>query len=141
VLRIIAQPLPAEAGARPLLLISSAVLQLVGVLLAVHAFARVIRGGVQPRPSGWRALLPATMGGSLLLALALNLWLCVQLAQQSAVVVPFNQDEALLHLELWGFASTMVIAVSGRVFPKFLLLQSTREPLLRAGLLFWAVGT
>jgi hypothetical protein len=56
-------------------------------------------------------------------------------------VVPFTQDEALLHLELWGFASTMVLAVSGRVFPRFLLLQPTREWLLRPALGLWAFGS
>ncbi|HET6316547.1 MAG TPA: NnrS family protein, partial [Chloroflexota bacterium] len=69
-----------------------------------------------------------------------NLVLCIELAQ-GGVVVAFTQDEALLHLELWGFAATMVLAVSGRVFPRFLLLQPTRERLVRAALLCWASGT
>src|SRR5205085_3356075 len=82
---------------------------------------------------GWRAWLAATLGASLILALILNLAACMQLAQ-GAIVVPFAQDEALIHLELWGFASTMVLAVSGRVFPKFLLLQPTRDGLIRPAL-------
>jgi hypothetical protein len=106
----------------------------------VHAFARLIRGGAGPAPNGWRALLPATMGGSLILALTLNLSVSVELAQGSSVV-PFAHDEALIHLELWGFASTMVLAVSGRVFPKFLLFQPTRERLIRPALALWAVGS
>jgi hypothetical protein len=44
-------------------------------------------------------LLPATLGISLVLALMLNLVACVELAQ-GAIVVPFAQDEALIHLEL-----------------------------------------
>ena len=68
----------------------------------------------RPSLSVWRAVLPATMGASLVLTLVLNLAACVALAQ-GASVVPFAQDEALIHLELWGFASTMVLAVSGRV--------------------------
>ena len=107
VLRVVGQPLLPPSTLRPALLIGSGVLELVGVLLAVHAFARVIRSGTQPRPSGWRALLPATMGISLLLALALNVLASVELANGS-LVVPFEQDEALIHLELWGFASSMV---------------------------------
>lgn len=140
VLRVTGQPLPPTAALRPAILITSGILQLVGVLLAVHAFAKVIRGGVQPAPAGWRALLPATMGSSLLLALALNLFASVELAGGS-LVVPFAQDEALIHLELWGFASSMVLAVSGRIFPRFLLLQPTRDALLRVALLFWATGS
>jgi hypothetical protein len=144
-LRLVGQRLPATATARPALLVLSGLLELGGVLLVVHAFARVIRGGPQSARTGlvpipWRALLPATMGGSLLLALVINLLACLELASGSGVV-PFAQDEGLLHLELWGFASSMVLAVSKRVFPKFLLLQPTREGLIRAALAFWALGS
>jgi len=140
VLRAIAQPLPTDAAVRPGALLLSGIVTLVGVGLVVHAFARVIRGGVEPAPSGWRALLPATLGTSLILALVLNLAASVQLAQ-GAIVVPFAQDEALIHLELWGFASTMVLAVSGRVFPKFLLLRPTHDRLIRPALVLWALGS
>jgi uncharacterized protein involved in response to NO len=140
VVRAIAQPLPIDAASRPGALLLSGLLTLVGVLAVIHAFARVIRGGVGPAPSGWSALLPATLGASLILALVLNLAACVQLAAGTSVV-PFTQDEALIHLELWGVASTMVLAVSGRVFPKFLLLQPTRDALLRPALGLWVVGS
>jgi hypothetical protein len=139
-LRLVGQPLIPPSAPRPAMLIASGVLQLVGVLLAVHAFARVIRGGVQPTTGGWRILLPATMGSSLILALALNLRTSLDLASGS-LVVPLAQDEALIHLELWGFASSMVLAVSGRIFPRFLLLQSTRDSLLRVALALWAAGS
>jgi hypothetical protein len=129
-----------EFASRPGALLLSGLLTLVGVLVVVHAFARVIRGGVAPAATGWRALLPVTLGASLILALALNLAACVQLAAGTSVV-PFTEDEALIHLELWGFASTMVLAVSGRVFPKFLLLQPTRDALLRPALGLWALGS
>jgi hypothetical protein len=56
-------------------------------------------------------------------------------------VVPFVLDEALLHLELWGFASSMVLAVAGRIFPRFLLLQPTRERMLPYALALWALGS
>jgi uncharacterized protein involved in response to NO len=138
--RLFGQPLMPGGSDRPVLLVLSGVLELVGVLLAVHAFARVIRGGVQPAPSGWAALLPITMGGSLLLALVLNLIACVGLAR-GGLVVPLALDEALLHLQLWGFASSMVLAVAGRVFPRFLLLQPTRDWLLRPALGLWAAGS
>jgi uncharacterized protein involved in response to NO len=139
-LRAIAQPLAVDAPFRPGALLLSAMLALVGVVLVIHAFARVIRGGVGPSPSGWRALLPATMGASLVLTLVLNIAACVALAQ-GASVVPFAQDETLIHFELWGFASTMVLAVSGRVFPKFLLLQPSHDRLFRPALALWALGS
>jgi hypothetical protein len=140
VLRAIAQPLAVDAAIRPGTLLLSAMLAVIGVGVVVRAFARVIRGGVGPAPSRWQALLPATLGTSLVLTLALNVAACVELAR-GASVVPFAQDEALLHLELWGFASTMVLAVSGRVFPKFLLLQPTRDQLIRPALVLWAFGS
>lgn len=140
VLRAIAQPLPVDTSIRSGALLLSAILAFVGVILVMRAFAQVIRGGVNPIASGWQVLLPATMGGSLFLALAVNLAACVELAQ-GAMVVPFAQDEALIHLELWGFASTMVLAVSGRVFPKFLLLQPTRDRLVRPALALWGLGS
>jgi len=140
VLRAIAQPLPVDTLIRPGALLLSALLTLFGIVLVVHAFARVMRAGAGPPASGWRALLPATMGASLILALTLNLAASVELAQGSSVL-PFAQDEALIHLELWGFASTMVLAVSGRVFPKFLLLQPTREQLIRPALMLWLAGS
>jgi hypothetical protein len=80
------------------------------------------------------------MGGSLLLSLLLNLLVAINLAR-GGLVVPAAHDEALLHLQLWGFASSMVLTVSGRVYPRFLLLQPTRERLLRWALVLWALGT
>jgi hypothetical protein len=139
-LRAIAQPLPVDVPFRPGALLLSAMLALVAVGLVVRAFARGIGGGIRPAPSASRALLPATMGASLVLTLVLGLAACVALAQ-GAIVVPFAQDEALIHLELWGFASTMALAVGGRVFPRFLLLQPTRDWLIRPGLALWALGS
>jgi hypothetical protein len=140
ILRLLGQPLLPSETLRPAILVASGILQFVGVLLAVHAFAAVIRGGVQPAPSRWRAVLPATMGSSLFLALVLNLVACFELAG-GLLVVPFAEDEALIHLELWGFASSMVLAVSGRIFPKFLLLRPTHDNVLRAALSLWAIGS
>lgn len=138
-LRIIGQPLLPGVPLRPVILMLSGAFELVGVLLAVQSFAQLIGRGLKAS-RGWEVVLPATMGGSLVMALVLNLVACLELARGS-LVVPYAQDEALLSLELWGFASTMVLAVSGRVFPKFLLLQPTREGLARAALALWAVGS
>jgi hypothetical protein len=85
-------------------------------------------------------VLPATIGISLLAALLLNVVVSLDLAR-GGIVVPLAQDEALLHLQLWGFASSMALAVSGRIFPRFLLLQGSRERLLPFALVLWAVGS
>jgi len=139
VLRALSQPVLPGPLWRSIGLVGSGILELVGVALAVYAFARVIRGSVQPERGGFAAVLPATLGLSLLGALILNAVLCVYLAQ-GGIVVPPPQDEALLHLELWGFATSMALAVSGRIFPRFLLLQDTRERLLPYAFVLWAVG-
>jgi hypothetical protein len=98
------------------------------------------RGSVNP-PRGFGLVLPLTTALSLLGALLLNVLACLDISASRAIVVPFNGDEALLHLELWGFASSMVFAVSGRIFPRFLLLQPTHERLLRVALVLWAIGS
>lgn len=139
VLRTLAQPMPSTEPARAVALVASGLLELGGVALAVSAFARLIRSGVQPGTSGVRLVLPLTMASSLFSALILNLVACAGLAG-GAAVVPFGLNEALLHLALWGFAATMVLAVAGRVFPRFLLLQPTRERLVPYALGLWAVG-
>jgi hypothetical protein len=96
-------------------------------------------GSVQRPRGGFAVVLPATLGSSLLLSLLLNVYLAVGLAQ-GGLVVPGAQDEALLHLQLWGFASSMVLAVAGRVYPRFLLLQPPHERVLRWALVLWALG-
>jgi hypothetical protein len=137
VLRAVAQPLPVDAAGRPVMLVLAAALELVGVLLAVQAFSRVVTRSVQPIRT---PVLPLTMAGSLILSLVLNAYVSLGLAE-GALVVPSNQNEALLHLQLWGFASTMVLAVSARVYPRFLLLQPTREGLVPIALVLWALGS
>ena len=58
------------------------------------------------------------------------------------VVVPQGTDEALIHLELAGFATCLVLGVGSRVFGRFLLLRTlskleTWVPRLAVG---WGVG-
>lgn len=138
-LRALGQPLPASTG-RGALVVCSAVLELGGVALAVRAFARVFSHSVQPAAGGWAALLPATVGGSLFAALLLNVYGSIVLAMGSPIV-PLPQDEALLHLDLWGFAASMVLVVSGRIFPRFLLLRPSHVGLLQVALVLWAIGS
>jgi hypothetical protein len=138
-LRAVAQP--AEPSLiRGVALVAGAVAEMLGVLLAISAFSRVVRHSVQPGPRGLRALLPATLASSLVMALALNVIVSLPLAN-GGVLVPLYQNEALVHLELWGFASTMVFAVAGNVFPRFLLLRPTRERLIPPALVFWGIGS
>jgi hypothetical protein len=113
---------------------------LAGALLVVYAFSRVVRHSVQPGPRGRRAILPAILGSSLLLGLLLNGFVSVRLVLSGGMVVPLYLDEALVHLELWGFASTMVLAVAGNIYPKFLLLRPSRERFMVPAILLWGVG-
>lgn len=140
VLRAASQP-ATPAAWRSVALVAAGGLELAGVLLAVYAFSRVIkRGGENRRPRGARLLLPATLGLSLLMALLLNLAISVQLAVGPSIA-PFRQNEALLHLQLWGFAGTMVLVVAGRLYPQFLMLQPTRDRLFAPALALWAAGS
>jgi hypothetical protein len=61
VLRALTQPVRAPDAARAVGLVTSGILELVGVALAVYTFARVIGSSVQPGPRGPGALLPAAM--------------------------------------------------------------------------------
>jgi hypothetical protein len=139
-IRALAQPIPASTS-RSVGLILAAILTLIGALPVVYAFSRVVRHSVQPGPRERRALLPATMGSSLLLALLLNVFVSIRMVVNGGVVVPLYLDEALVHLELWGFATTMVFAVAGNIYPRFLLLRPTRESALFPALLLWALGS
>ncbi len=139
VLRVIAQPAD-PALWRSVILVGAALLELGGVLLAVYAFGRVVRSNAGTRPRGSRRLLPVTMAASLLVALLLNLTASVVLAG-GATVVPLAMNEALLRLEIWGFASTMVLAVAGRLYPNFLFLRPTHQHLMPRALAFWALGS
>src|SRR5207253_10915599 len=98
-------------------------------------------------PGGWRRFV-AVGGLALGLALLLYLWSGLDLMLGDAVV-PAGLDEALVQLELAGFATCLVFAVASRVFARFLLLRTRpsldrRVPLLAglwgAGLLLVVVG-
>jgi hypothetical protein len=141
--RWLGQPLP-PGPTRLGLLLLAAIAVPIGALVAGSAFH-----GLRPRhaataqadtPGGWRRFIAA--GGLCLgLALVLYLWAGLDLALGD-VVVPAGLDEALVQLELTGFATSFVFAVASRVFGRFLLLRTRpsldrRVPLL-AGL--WGAG-
>jgi hypothetical protein len=137
-IRAVTQPLD-PSPLRGALIVGSALLCLTGVLLAFSALAKSVRRGRSPRERE-PIVLPLTMALSLFGALLLNLVAAVHLAS-GAVMVPGALDEAIVHLELWGFASTMVLAVARQTWPNLLLLQPTRRELLWPSLGFWGIGS
>ena len=137
-LRAVAQPMPLVA-ARPLWLILSGILELAGALLALYSFQRTVGWERIKRLHKHVFLLTSTIVLAVALALILNLAATAELARGSSVV-RHDLDEALLHLGLWGFAATVVLAVGRRLFPRFLFLRPTRQRLMGYALAFWALG-
>jgi hypothetical protein len=124
VLRLLAQPL--DPG--PLRMVGLAVAGLLlpaSVLLAGSAFHGLSARSVQPRTgpaAGWRRFI--LVGGLTLgAALVLSVWSSLELAFGD-IVIEEGLDEALIQLELLGFATCMVFAVASRVFGRFLLLRT-----------------
>ncbi len=138
VLRAVSQPLPPDP-LRNAAVGASGVLVLGGVLLAFAAFGRTVRAG-KPREPREPVVLPLTMAGSLAGALLLNLIASFGLAQGSNLV-PSPLDDAILHFELWGFATTMVLAIGRHTWPNLLLLRPARERLTLPSLVLWAIGS
>lgn len=137
-IRLVAQPL-APGPLRGVSLTGAAILVPTGVLLAASTFHGLQRRSVQPAhgPSAaWRRFV---MVGGLTLgaALLLSEWSVLQLAS-GEVLVSQGIDEALIHLELAGFATGIVYAVASRVFGRFLLLRT--RPALDTRLQFLAIG-
>jgi hypothetical protein len=124
VIRLVAQPLT-PGPLRAITLASAAILAPAGVLLAGSTFHGMRRRSVQPAhgPSAaWRQFV--VVGGLTLgAALLLSEWSVLQLAS-GEVLVSEGMDEALIHLELAGFATGIVFAVASRVFGRFLLLRT-----------------
>ena len=120
--RLLGQPL--EPGLpRTVLLTVAAVLLPVGGIVAGMAFHAVARAASSANgPQAWRrftAVGGVALGG----ALALYVWAGLGLAA-GQLVVPQGLDEAVIHLELAGFAICLVFGVSSRVFGRFLLLRT-----------------
>ena len=130
VARLVGQPL--EPGtSRLTMLVFSALGLPIGVLVAASVFHGLSRRSVQPAsgPSAaWRRFV--VVGGIALgAALVMYTWSGVELAS-GGVLVPQGTDEALIHLELAGFATCLELGLGSRVFGRFLLLR--RRPAFEA---------
>lgn len=124
VARLIGQPLSAGA-ARTALLVVAAIGVPVGALTAGSTFHGLGRRSVQPASgaaAGWRRFI---LVGGLSLGSALVLFVAAGLALAFGdLVVNQKVDEALIHLELAGFATCLVFGVSSRIFGRFFLLKT-----------------
>jgi uncharacterized protein involved in response to NO len=119
-------------------LVGSGLLTLLGPLLFARAMVRGCRASVQP--FGVWHLAMGIGFGSLLAALALNLWAMLRLAFEGLEVVPTGLDELIIHLELRGFVVGVGLAVSLKVLPQFLILRPPRAAAFALLLPGYAVG-
>ena len=142
VARLVGQPLAPGVG-RVTVLVFSVLALPVGMLIAGSVFHGLSRRSAQPDsgPSAaWRRFV-VVAGLALGAALFVYVWAGLGLAA-GGVLVPQGTDEALIHLELAGFATCLVLSVGSRVFGRFLLLRTlskleTWVPRLALG---WGVG-
>jgi hypothetical protein len=122
--RLIGQPLPA-GPLRTSLLVIAALGVPAGALLAGSTFHGLARRSVQPAQgpaAAWRRFL---LVGGLSLGSALVLFIAAGLALAFGdIFVDQGTDEALIHLELAGFATCLIFGVSSRIFGRFFLLRS-----------------
>ncbi|HET6319908.1 MAG TPA: hypothetical protein VFG86_25905, partial [Chloroflexota bacterium] len=135
------QPL-AASDARAVLLTFAAIGVPVGAVvggLSFHGLSRT-RALTAAGPGAWRRFL-AIGGLALGSALVLYVTSSLELAR-GGVIVPLGLDEALIHLELAGFATCLVFAVASRVFGRFLLLRTSSrfESLLPMLAGAWLIG-
>jgi len=124
VARLFGQPL-APGVLRTLLLLVAAIGVPAGALLAGSAFHGLSRRSVQPSTgpaAAWRRFI---LVGGLSLGCALVLFVATGLALAFGdLLVDQGADEALIHLELFGFTACLIFAVSSRIFGRFFLLRS-----------------
>jgi uncharacterized protein involved in response to NO len=128
-LRAVAQPLePSLLRAAALWLAAGG--ELGGVGLCLYSYAALVRHTLQP-PELWRHL--ALVGFACLgLSVLLNLAATAALVG-GPMLVPEPLDDALVQLELNGFVGFVVLGVSRKLLPRFLLLSPPRDGWLRAG--------
>lgn len=134
--RAVAQPL--DPGlARAIGLWLSALAEAGGVGLCLYSYADLVRRTIQPTDL-WRHL--AMIGfGFLALSVALNVVAAAILAA-GRPVVPETLDAALVHLEISGFIVFLTFAVSRKILPRFLLLQTPSDGRIRLGAACYLLG-
>lgn len=143
VVRAVSQPLP-PSFLRSALLLAGGVLAPLGLALFAAPLLRASRRSIQP----WQLWRSFAFGGFgvLMVGLLLGVWAAARLAG-GLPLVPYGLNEAVIHLQLNGFAVLMVLGVGLKIFPQFLILQPPVErafhPLLAlylAGLTLTAGG-
>jgi hypothetical protein len=128
-LRAIFQPLDGSL-ARGFALWCSGLGEIGGVGLCLLSYVDVLRHTVQPSEL-WRRVAVAGFG-FLAVSVGVNLVAVMYLAAGQSVV-PSGLDAALVHLELSGFAVGLILAVSRKILPRFLLLAPPRERAIQLG--------
>lgn len=140
--RLIAQPLP-PGPIRVALLVVCAFGVPAGALWCGSTFHQLTRRSVQPSsgPSAaWRRFI---LVGGLSLGSVIVLFLATGLALAFGdILVDQSVDETTIHLELAGFATCLIFAVSSRIFGRFFQLNSHPKfdrsvPRLALG---WGIG-
>ncbi len=124
VLRFFAQPMTPDI-LRSALLIAAAALVPAGLAVSAVELADMRRRSIQPMrgPSADWQFFVVTGLVSLFVAVALHSLGLVVLAAGNPVV-PSGLDEATIHLELDGFAVSLILGVGSRVFGRFLILRT-----------------
>ena len=118
-LRGLAQPLEPSVIRSAILVLSGGLGPLGFALFALDLFGSM-RRSVQPWDA-WRLYAGAGLV-AFALALGLNAAATAPLVGGSTFV-PFALDEALVHLQLWGFVVPVTLAVGLKIFTRFLLLR------------------
>ncbi len=136
--RLLVQPLD-PGPARSVVLALAALALPLGVLLALWQFRLMRERSVQPTEGSGAAWQAFVVVGVVSLVVAVLLYaVSLLLLATGAVMVSTGLDEALIHLELDGFATCLIFGVASRVFGRFLILRTrpaleTRLPLLARG--------
>ncbi len=123
-LRLLAQPLPPGTLRAATFLLATMALP-AGIVVALLQFRAMRLRSIQLflGPGGAWQYFVALGVLSLGAVVVLSTWSLLVLAA-GAAVVPDGLNEALIHLELDGFATSLILGVASRVFGRFLLLRT-----------------
>ena len=100
-----------------MLTVAGAAAELLGACLFAAMLGLTLREAVRARQP--HAVLLATAGVGLLVQAALGLWWLADLAAEGQTLMPFRQNQVLLHLQFFGFLLPAILGVGMRSFPTF----------------------